>query len=128
MGKKSVLTAVNLAYLQGFYFAITGIWPILHIASFIAVTGPKTDLWLVRTVGLVLFIIGLGLITAAVRNQVNVPVLLIAIGSAIGLTLIDIIYVLKEVIPPVYLGDAFVEMILIICWLIVVYRKRGIKL
>lgn len=127
MGKKSVLTAVKLAYLQGFYFAITGIWPILHMASFIAVTGPKTDLWLVRTVGLVLFIIGLGLITAAVRNQVNVPVFLIAIGSAIGLTLIDIIYVLKEVIPPVYLGDAIVEIILIICWLIVMHRKRGIK-
>ena len=34
-----------LAYAQSAYFAATGVWPIVHMPSFLRVTGPKTDLW-----------------------------------------------------------------------------------
>ena len=33
---------------QGALYVVTGVWPLLHMASFEAVTGPKTDDWLVR--------------------------------------------------------------------------------
>jgi hypothetical protein len=33
-----------LAGLQGAYFLVTGVWPLVHMPSFLAVTGPKTDL------------------------------------------------------------------------------------
>jgi hypothetical protein len=36
---------------QGTYYAATGLWPILWMRSFEAVTGPKQDHWLVKTVG-----------------------------------------------------------------------------
>src|SRR5437879_6174180 len=32
---------------QGLYFLLTGLWQLLSISSFQAVTGPKHDLWLV---------------------------------------------------------------------------------
>jgi hypothetical protein len=42
---------VRLAARQGVYYLLTGVWPLPSIGSFQRVTGPKTDLWLVRTVG-----------------------------------------------------------------------------
>lgn len=33
---------------QGVYFGATGLWPILHLPSFLFVTGPKIDTWLVQ--------------------------------------------------------------------------------
>ena len=48
-----------VAWIYSIYFMLTGIWPVVHMPSFIAVTGPKTDLWLVRTVGLLIAGIGL---------------------------------------------------------------------
>jgi hypothetical protein len=36
---------------QAGYYCLTGVWPLLHMASFEAVTGPKVDDWLVKMVG-----------------------------------------------------------------------------
>jgi hypothetical protein len=60
-----------VALVQGIYFFITGIWPILSIQTFLLVTGPKTDLWLVKTVGIVLATIGATLVFAQLNAQVN---------------------------------------------------------
>jgi hypothetical protein len=43
---------------------------------------------------------------------------LLAVGSAVALAGIDIVYVAKRRIPPVYLLDALTEVILIALWLI----------
>ena len=101
---------------QGLYFLVTGIWPLLSMKTFLQITGPKTDLWLVKTVGIVLAVIGLVLIVAQRNGEVNTPVIILAIGSALGLVIVEIIYVAKRVISPIYLGDAFVELILIAWW------------
>ena len=37
--------------IQAAYYTLTGIWPIVHRRSFEAVTGRKTDYWLVQMVG-----------------------------------------------------------------------------
>ena len=47
----------NVALIQGLYFLVSGVWPIIHIASFLKITGPKTDLWLVKTVGVLLSVL-----------------------------------------------------------------------
>ncbi|MGH7661110.1 MAG: hypothetical protein ACRENA_09390 [Vulcanimicrobiaceae bacterium] len=44
--------------LQAGYYIATGIWPLLSMRSFEAITGPKTDRWLVRMVGLLAATIG----------------------------------------------------------------------
>src|SRR5438270_11614006 len=40
-----------LYLVQGVYYLLTGVWPLVSIDTFQMVTGPKTDLWLVQTVG-----------------------------------------------------------------------------
>ncbi len=108
-----------VAFVQGIYFLVTGIWPLISMRTFLAVTGPKTDLWLVKTVGLILAVIGAVLIYAQMTTAVNPPVAFLAIGAAASLTVVEIVYVLKKVISPIYLGDAFVEILLMIWWAIV---------
>jgi hypothetical protein len=106
----------KVALVQGIYFLITGIWPILSMKTFLLVTGPKTDLWLVKTVGLILAVIGAVLLYAQMTGTINPPVILLAIASALGLALVEIIYVVKRVISPIYLADAVVEFVLIAWW------------
>ncbi|HEY3476112.1 MAG TPA: hypothetical protein VGK56_15975 [Anaerolineales bacterium] len=107
-----------VAMVQGIYFFVFGIWPILSMSTFLKVTGPKTDLWLVKTVGLILAVIGAVLIVAQVNAEINTSIMLLAIGSAFSLALVEFVYVAKRVISPIYLGDAVIELILIGWWLI----------
>lgn len=106
----------EIAFAQGAYFAATGIWPLLHMPSFEAVTGPKTDKWLVRTVGVLVGVIGGVLISAAVRNKITGEVAALGIGSAAGLGAIDTIYTSNGRIAPVYLVDAAIEAIIVAGW------------
>jgi hypothetical protein len=98
---------------QSIYFFVTGIWPILHMRSFVKVTGPKTDLWLVKTVGILLAVIGIVLIDAQLNAEINTSIISLAIGSALSLAMIEFGYVTKRVVSPIYLGDAFLELLLI---------------
>jgi hypothetical protein len=105
------------AFAQGLYYVISGAWALLHIESFQKVTGPKTDLWLVKTVGLMLMGIGGGLIFAGVRQQFDPALVFIAIASAAALLAVEVVYVYKGVISPVYALDAAAEAVFIIWWL-----------
>jgi hypothetical protein len=107
---------VALAYLQGAYFLVTGAWAIAHIDSFQKITGRKTDLWLVKTVGVLLIVIGSGLILAGMKQQCGPGLILIGMGSAAGLIAIELVYVFKRVISPIYWADAMVEAGFIIGW------------
>lgn len=106
----------GVAMLQGLFYLVTGLWPLLHIQSFLKVTGPKTDLWLVKTLGVLISVIGAALGIAGVQRSVNREIALLGVGSAAGLTAIDVIYVARRRIPPVYLLDAAVEVALILGW------------
>jgi hypothetical protein len=96
------------------YYIATGLWPILHIASFEAVTGPKIDDWLVHMVGLLVIVIGLTLL-AAVRQKTehSAVIATLVIGAACAFTATDTWYVLAGVIRPIYLADAVVEVFLV---------------
>ena len=110
---------------QGSYFLLTGVWPLLHMRSFLAVTGPKTDLWLVETVGVLVAAIGAGLLLSAARGLQVFELALIAVLAALGLAAIDIIYVTRGVIAKIYLADAILEAILIIAWAIFELSLKG---
>lgn len=112
-----------VALVQGIYFFITGVWPLIHMKSFLLVTGPKADVWLVKTVGAVLAAIGATLVFAQWNAQVNAPVIFLAISAAVSLAIVEFVYVARRVISPVYLGDAFVELLLIAWWLVSIFVK-----
>lgn len=98
---------------QGMYYMATGMWPVLSMATFEAVTGPKTDDWLVKMVGLLAFVIGTTIYTAARRRHLTREILVLAIGSALAFTAVDVIYSLAGRISPIYLGDAIVELAIV---------------
>jgi hypothetical protein len=107
-----------VALVQGIYFLVFGIWPILHMRSFLMVTGPKTDLWLVKTVGLILSVIGNVLIVAQVLAEVNTSIIVLAMGSALSLVIVEFVYVARRVISQIYLADACAELALIGWWVL----------
>lgn len=108
----------TVALMQGIYYVMTGLWPLVSIGTFQQVTGPKTDLWLVKTVGVLIAIIGAALMLAGMRGDVTPSVIVLAVASAAGLAGVDVIYVSKQVIARIYLLDAIVELVLIPWWLL----------
>src|SRR4051794_18415411 len=109
---------LKLAVIQGVLYLATGVWPLVDIVSFQLVTGPKTDLWLVRTVGVLVLVIGVVLLLAAKHRRVTDEVVVLAVGSALGLAAIDMIYALSGRISAVYLADAVVEIGLALLWVV----------
>lgn len=113
---------VSLA--QAVYYVVTGVWPLLSMKTFMMITGPKTDQWLVKTAGVLITAIGAALGLAGLRKQTTPEIPLLAIGSAAGLAGIDLVYVAKKRISPVYLLDALGEVGLIACWIFALGRKN----
>lgn len=121
--------AIILMWLQGGYFSVFGIWPLIDIQSFKFVTGEKTDHlvtgresdhWLVMTVGLLVTTVGITLLTGAWRRRPSLELGVLALGSAISLAAIDFIYVARKVILPIYLVDGIIECLFLAMWLGVV--------
>lgn len=84
--------------------------------SFEAVSGPKTDKWLVKTVGVLVSVIGATLWIGGTRGCIGPELKLLATGSAAGLTAIDVVYGVKGRISPIYLLDAALETAIVACW------------
>jgi len=98
---------------QAIYYLVTGIWPILSMASFEAVSGPKTDDWLVRMVALLVVVIGATLWAAVRRRAWTREIQLLAVGSAVAFAVIDLRYALGGRISPIYLADAGLELAIV---------------
>jgi hypothetical protein len=124
---------VALCWLQGGYYLITGVWPLVHVKSFQWVTGPKTDHlvtgreadhWMLNTISALIIAIALVLLAAAARRRVSVDVALLAVFSALALAMIDSVYVARSTISPIYLADGAVELVLAAVWTVCGVRWR----
>jgi hypothetical protein len=101
----------RLIAFQAAYYLSTGLWPLVHLPSFEAVTGPKTDEWLVHMVGLLAAVIGAALGVAAAHDRHRSPeIVVLAAGAALAFAGIDFWYVLNGTISPIYLADALLEL------------------
>ncbi len=113
--KNSLMPSV--AKLQAGYYLSTGIWPVLHRASFEALTGRKHDYWLARTVGLLAASVGLGLYAGSRDgSEVSADMRVAAIASSVGFAGIDLIEVTRGRISPVYLLDLAAQLGLLAAW------------
>jgi peptidoglycan/LPS O-acetylase OafA/YrhL len=108
--------AKNLEWVQGLYMVATGVWPLVSPRTFQAVTGPKRELWLTKTVGALAAVTGGVLLYAASRRRRPSEVILLAMGNAVAFTAIDVVYVAKRRIAPIYLVDAVAQLGLLACW------------
>jgi hypothetical protein len=100
---------------QGAYYLITGIWPLVSMRTFEMVTGPKTDDWLVQTVGVLAAVIGATLVVGALRRPPNREALTLSVLSIFGFAAVDVVFVLRDAIGPIYLVDAAIEMVFLFC-------------
>ena len=121
--RKTNMDLTNLLSLgQGVFYLGTGIWPLVHRRSFEAVTGPKTDWWLVKTVGTLISVVGTVLVIAGARRHTTVESSVLAVGSAAGLAACDIVFVSRQRISSIYLLDALAEITLLGLW-VVAFQK-----
>lgn len=93
------------------YYIGGGLWPIVHLRSFMAVTGPKREGWLVQTFGLFLAAFGAGLLPGRAAERPAQERL--AVLGAASLVAADTYFVARRRISPIYLADAAVELALI---------------
>ncbi len=110
-------SARGIALVQGWYFLLSGAWPLVHMSSFLWFTGPKTDLWLVRLAGALTVVLGVVLL-----RQRHEPVpqrssaALTGGATALAFMLIDVVHVSQGIIGPVYLIDAAIELLFLLAW------------
>jgi hypothetical protein len=103
MDERSLLGA------QGVFYVATGLWPIVSLKSFEAVTGPKADGWLVKTTGGLIAVVGAVLVSASLRREPPREVVLLGKLGAAVLGFASGWYSLKGRIAKVYLLDAATE-------------------
>ena len=101
---------------QGAYYLLSGLWAVVDRRGFETVTGRKTDYWLVRTVGLLAAAIGASLLTGARGARPETTVLAVSAGASF--TAVDLVFVARGRIRPVYLADAAVHGLLAGCALL----------
>jgi hypothetical protein len=106
-----------VASAQSAFYVGTGVWSLVHRRSFEWVTGPKVDYWLAQAVGITVGAIGLGLAQAvASRRPVPPELRTVGVAAAAGLAALDVVYVGRRRISPVYLVDAAAEVALVAAW------------
>lgn len=106
-----------LAFAQGAFYFASGIWPIIHLRSFLIVTGPKTDTWLVQTVGALLAVFGIALLLVSRRPRIELEWRFLGAAIPLVLAAVDVIFVARDVIPPIYLADAVAEILFALTWI-----------
>jgi hypothetical protein len=112
---------------QSVYTFVTGLWPLVDIDSFIFVTGPKTDIWLVKTVGALLLPVAVTLFSFTFSRRNLLPSFLLGAGIAAAFAAIDFYYALTDVISKVYLVDGVLEFVFLAGWLMIALRNNFMK-
>jgi hypothetical protein len=103
-------------------YLVTGIWSLASRATFERVTGPKTDYWLVRMVGLLAIVIGIALIAGSRAAPIGGSTWVLGIGSAASFAIIDIRFGIPGRISRVYLLDAIFELVIALTLLVAWWR------
>ena len=99
---------------QAGYYILTGTAPLVSRRAFEALTGKKSDWWLVQMVGLLAVAIGSTISLALMELPVPPPVIALSLSSALSFASIDAVYSAKRRISPIYAVDALVELALVL--------------
>jgi hypothetical protein len=113
-----------LLVFQGIYYLVTGVWPLLSIDTFEALTGPKTDDWLVQTVGVLAACIGATLLFGCWKRSLSRETLFLSAVSAVGFLGVDVIFVSLGIISRIYLLDAAIQLVLLMSSLVIAVATR----
>ncbi|GAB0157916.1 hypothetical protein CHRYSEOSP005_32100 [Chryseobacterium sp. Alg-005] len=110
---------------QGIYFFITGVWPLIHLKSFMEVTGPKTDIWLVQTVAVLILSHSMLFFYIAFKKRILPVYALMGMITTSGLAIIELYYYFQGTLKWVYFIDSVIEILFFIYWLwYLLYDRR----
>lgn len=112
---------------QGAFWIGAGLWPVLHLRSFEAVTGPKVDGWLARSFGAMMTVVGSALVVGGAKHPVRRETKWLAVASALCLGTLDTYFVARRRIRPTYLFDAAVQAGFLAAWAALFVANRGDK-
>lgn len=119
------MDGVLLGRAHGLANVVAGLWPLAHLPSFEAVFGPKTERWLVQTVGGLLAVNGLTQLATSSSPDSFRQARLVGLGTASVLAAVDLAYVPIGRISKMYLLDATVEAAWIVAWCRADVRSTG---
>jgi hypothetical protein len=103
---------------QALYYLIIGLWPIIHMTSFLAVTGPQADLWPVRYVGALTAVIGAVLMRSWwLRGMRRGHAVLLGAGSALAYMAVDLASALPGHMSSIHLVDAAIQLLFAAGWI-----------
>jgi hypothetical protein len=93
------------------YSLITALWGLIDTYSFMMVTGPKYDIWLVKTVSVLLVAISISLLSFLAIRSHPLPAILLGGLTAFGMDEIDIYYTAIDHIKWIYMLDVAAEVL-----------------
>ena len=117
----------SLIWVQGVYTLLTALWGLIDIVSFMAVTGPKTDIWLVKTVSVLLVAIAVVLLSFLWVQSDPLPAILLGLLTSAGLAAIDFYYTGREVISWVYVLDGIGESLFALVWIYLLTQRNWLQ-
>ncbi|HSR99015.1 MAG TPA: FAD-dependent oxidoreductase [Kofleriaceae bacterium] len=106
---------------QGAYYVATGLWPVLHLRSFEAVTGRKKHGWFIRALGGAIAAVGVALLTNELAARRRAPRL--GLGAAVALGVAGLFVTATRRGSRAYVADAVVEAGFAAAWLAVERRR-----
>jgi hypothetical protein len=115
-----------LLWIQTIYYFLTAAWGLIDTESFMRVTGPKTDVWLVKTVSVILLAVSFSFISYLFIKTNYWPAIILASSCCLSLACIDFYYAGRNIISDIYLLDGIAEIALLIGWGVVIrkYKKQ----
>lgn len=116
-----------LLWVQSLYTLLTALWGLIDIDSFMAVTGPKTDIWLVKTVSTVLLAIAVTLISYIYVRTDPLPAIILGFCTSARLYAIDFYYSGRDAISPVYALDGVAEVIFALLWIYLLLNRDKLQ-
>lgn len=92
---------------QAAYYLITGLWPLAHLRSFEALTGPKPDRFVVESTGMLFVATGATLAGAAVVADHGRPIRVLSVLTPIVSTFVTLRH--RRRVRAVYVADALAQ-------------------
>jgi hypothetical protein len=78
------------------FYVVTGLWPIIHLRSFEAITGCKREGWLAQSMGGLIAAVGVALIAGSLEKWPSEALKWLGMGSAIALGMADLVFAKKN--------------------------------
>jgi hypothetical protein len=103
---------MDLLRMQGWYYGIGGLWPLLHFRSFEAVVGPKPDRFQTEVTAALFVAVGAALLAGRAEDHPSRPVRLLATSCAVGTAFVDWRH--RRQLRPLFLAEAALEGLFVI--------------